>query len=113
MERCLRCGYTFDTHKPNLVNEPGEGFPWIDEIAHGFTMTILECMESPYPSEYLALLEDNEDEIAGWPGWDRFNCGYVSPDPIAEAEEYSLSLAVVSDHILLMAPDGRAYDIGS
>ena len=112
--RCVRCGCSLGEHNPNLVNESVEDFPWIEEVAAGFTMDILECMETGYPDDYKALLDEHEGSVGCWPGVSEFGIGYVSPDPLEEARQYFETLsAISSDVFLLDLRSGRSYDIGS
>jgi hypothetical protein len=84
---CIRCGYDEESHQPNLVNESIDDpdFRWLEDIQHGFKMTILECMETPWPHEYKELVLTERLCWGHYSGvYSRFHIGYVSVNPVAE-----------------------------
>ncbi len=71
---CIRCGHEQEDHQPNLVNLPAEdGLEWIEEVAKGYSIDILECMETPWPKEYLEKAKELDIFC------DYFGSGYTSP----------------------------------
>lgn len=87
---CVRCGHERSLHDPNRVNDP-KG--WVDEIEEGYAMTILECMETPLPSAYLARIEDLENVGVDHFGSIAIGTGYQSPDPKKEDAQLELKRA--------------------
>lgn len=110
MTACVRCGYEMQEHNPNLVNEP---LTWVDEVQKGYKISILECMETKYPPEYLATLQAHESELECWGGWNEYQTGYVSPDPLIEATLYFKNRPDISGSVFMIDHRGRVHDIGS
>ncbi len=93
MFRCVNCGCKREEHIPDLVNEPAEGeFAGIDTVMPGYTMSILDCMETPWPPDY----QKQADELCFGSLCVRDGRGYISPDMEREEVEARSKLATAA-----------------
>lgn len=103
---CVRCGWTEEDHDRNLVNEPAEGdFAHIETPIDGYSLSVLECMETELPEAYKRKLEDLNLSLVAQHDLEQ---GYQSPDP--EAEERALEGGQIVYHgspNFLVLPGGR------
>src|SRR5689334_4148639 len=97
---CVRCGYPEKDHNPNLVNDPiSAETAWIEQVKPAYRLTILECMETSLPEEYLEKKSELYWENQRWG-----SVGYQSPNPEEEARRSSRDAIPGGSHTFLLIP---------
>lgn len=105
---CVRCGRERKEHDTNLVLETEEILTEIEasDVQSGYKMSLLDCCDTPRPSDYVALMQ-LESYFFG------YGSGYVSPDSAEESRLYRESQPMFQGHsIMMMLSNGRMIDIG-
>ena len=105
---CARCGRERREHDTNLVLEPEEVLSEIgaNDVMAGYIMSLLDCCDSPRPSEYVAIML-----VEGY--FFGYGAGYVSSDPAAETKLYRDSRLMFPGHsVTMLLLGGRVMDIG-
>jgi hypothetical protein len=106
--RCVNCGHEQEAHDPNLVNEPAEGdYEGIEVPQDGYPMSILECMETDWSSEYTKRIKGLYwGENDHW-----YGTGYVSPAPEKESAEYRALPVSIQTSMLIVFDPKRGYSV--
>ena len=104
---CVRCGRLRTEHDINLVLET-EAF-WAEigaiDITVGFKLSLLDCIETKRPEEYVSLIGTNFYQFGD-------GAGYVSPDPAEEDRLFRKHRSVAVGDSYVRTTSGRIYDMG-
>lgn len=104
---CVRCGYPEKSHDRGLINEPQTPeWEWIERVKPGYSLCILDCLETKLPEEYLARKEELFWQDQTWG-----DAGYQSRDPEAEARAYERRAVPGGAHSFILIPGRKPITI--